>query len=595
MTTPKNSDPSIRICVYCLAVNIFRRYKVKFVSFSFKGGNAMADNNEQYIIELIDVCKKFPDSDVYAVENFNLKIKKGEFVTFLGPSGCGKTTTLRMIAGFELPTSGTILLNGQDISLLPPYKRPINTVFQRYALFAHLNIYNNIAFGLKLKKIPYQVMTVDKEAISKIETEIKILQQEQNDTACSDQKSEIDERIASYRQQISDLKNKPTKPITKFRHLTKKEISEKVKNALKVVDLEGFEKRDISTLSGGQQQRIAIARAIVNEPEILLLDEPLGALDLKMRKEMQLELKEMHKKIGITFIYVTHDQEEALTMSDTIVVMNDGEIQQVGKPKEIYDEPNNSFVADFIGESNIYTGTMATNNRVRFLNTYWDADPADFGKFQVNEKVDVVVRPEDLKLRKPGEGTVDGVIASKIFKGMHYEYIINIGKAEIVVQSTKEMDEGVKVGLTVEPINIQIMKKPFVSNFYDGYITKDYKVEFADAEFDVNILPLFPGAKINEDEVLVDENGQEIKAEDMEINVEVPFDAISISDDLEASDIQGNIISLIYLGDHYEIMVRTDEEEDFILNTPDLWNENDRVSVIIDQSKINISRKGAKK
>ena len=428
---------------------------------------------ENCIISLQNVCKVFDGTTV--VDNFNLDITKGEFVTFLGPSGCGKTTTLRMIAGFELPTSGVILLNGQDISLLPPYKRPINTVFQRYALFAHLNIYNNIAFGLKLKKIPYEAT------------------------------------------------DKKGNTITKYRHLTKKEIEEKVKNALKVVDLEGFEKRDISTLSGGQQQRIAIARAIVNEPEILLLDEPLGALDLKMRKEMQLELKAMHKKLGITFIYVTHDQEEALTMSDTIVVMNDGEIQQVGKPKEIYDEPNNAFVADFIGESNIYTGTMAKDNKVRFLNKYWDADTVDFGKFPVNEKVDVVVRPEDFILGKAGSGIVDGVVSSKIFKGMHYEYIINVGKSEVIVQSTAELDEGSTVGLKVEPINIQIMKKPFVSNFYDGYITKDYKVEFANAEFDVDILPLFPGAKLNEDEVLVDEKGNEIDCVDMEINVEVPF------------------------------------------------------------------------
>ena len=500
---------------------------------------------ENVIISLQNVCKVFDGTTV--VDNFNLDITKGEFVTFLGPSGCGKTTTLRMIAGFELPTSGVILLNGQDISLLPPYKRPINTVFQRYALFAHLNIYNNIAFGLKLKKIPYEA--TDKNG------------------------------------------NK----VTKYRHLTKKEIEEKVKNALKVVDLEGFEKRDVSTLSGGQQQRIAIARAIVNEPEILLLDEPLGALDLKMRKEMQLELKAMHKKLGITFIYVTHDQEEALTMSDTIVVMNDGEIQQVGKPKEIYDEPNNAFVADFIGESNIYTGTMAKDNKVRFLNKYWNADPVDFGKFPVNEKVDVVVRPEDFILGKAGSGIVDGVVSSKIFKGMHYEYIINVGKAEVVVQSTAELEEGTTVGLDVEPVNIQIMKKPFVSNFYDGYITKDYKVEFANAEFDVDILPLFPGAKINEDEVLVDEKGNEIDCVDMEINVEVPFEAITISDDPDASDIHGNIISLIYIGDHYEIMVRTEDEEDFILNSPDLWNENDEVSVIIDKSKINLSRKGAKK
>lgn len=508
-----------------------------------KGGEIM--DKENIIISLQGVSKVFDGTTV--VDNFNLDITKGEFVTFLGPSGCGKTTTLRMIAGFELPTSGVILLNGQDISLLPPYKRPINTVFQRYALFAHLNIFNNIAFGLKLKKIPYEV---------------------------TDKNGNV---------------------VTKFRHYTKQEIKEKVERALKVVDLEGFEKRDISTLSGGQQQRIAIARAIVNEPEILLLDEPLGALDLKMRKEMQLELKAMHKKLGITFIYVTHDQEEALTMSDTIVVMNDGEIQQVGKPKEIYDEPNNAFVADFIGESNIYTGTMAKDNKVRFLNKYWDADPVDFGKFPVNEKVDVVVRPEDFILGKEGNGVVDGVISSKIFKGMHYEYIINVGKSEVIVQSTAELDEGIKVSLKVEPVNIQIMKKPFVSNFYDGYITRDYKVEFANSEFDVNILPLFPGAKINENEVLVDENGNEIDVVDMEINVEVPFEAITISDDPDASDIHGNIISLIYLGDHYEIMVRTEEEEDFILNSPDLWNENDNVSVIIDKSQIHLSRKGVKK
>ena len=553
------------------------------------------ENNEQYIIELNNVCKKFPDSDVYAVENFNLKIKKGEFVTFLGPSGCGKTTTLRMIAGFELPTSGTILLNGQDISLLPPYKRPINTVFQRYALFAHLNIYNNIAFGLKLKKIPYTVMVVDKEKIAQLELENKLDKEELASTACSDQRSELDEKIHKRQEEIARLKANPSFPLTKFRHYTKKEIQEKVKNALKVVDLEGFEKRDISTLSGGQQQRIAIARAIVNEPEILLLDEPLGALDLKMRKEMQLELKEMHKKIGITFIYVTHDQEEALTMSDTIVVMNDGEIQQVGKPKEIYDEPNNAFVADFIGESNIYTGTMAKDNKVRFLNKYWDADPVDFGKFPVNEKVDVVVRPEDFNIVKAGKGIVDGVVSSKIFKGMHYEYIINVGKAEVVVQSTAELDEGITIGLTVDPINIQIMKKPFVSNFYDGYITKDYKVDFAGSEFGLDILPLFPGASYDEEGTLIDENKQEIAVNNMEINVEVPFEAITISDDLEASDIRGNIISLIYIGDHYEIIVRTDDEEDFVLSTPDLWNENDRVSVIINTSMIHLSRKGAKK
>ena len=270
--------------------------------------------NQDYIIELKNVRKKFDDATDYVVEEFNLKIKKGEFVTFLGPSGCGKTTTLRMIAGFDTPTEGQILLKGVDISSLPPYKRPINTVFQKYALFPTMNVYENIAFGLKMKKVPVTVTKNGKE-------------------------------------------------VTKMVHLSKDVIQKKVKKALEIVDMEDFESRNIQTLSGGQQQRVAIARAIVNEPEILLLDEPLGALDLKMRKEMQLELKAMHKKLGITFIYVTHDQEEALTMSDTIVVMSDGFIQQVGKPKEIYDEPANAFVADFIGESNIYTGTIFPDHK----------------------------------------------------------------------------------------------------------------------------------------------------------------------------------------------------------------------------------------
>lgn len=505
------------------------------------------EKETDYIIELNNVFKMYEDGESYAVENFNLKVKKGEFVTFLGPSGCGKTTTLRMIAGFELPTSGEILLNGQDISLLPPHKRPINTVFQKYALFQHLNVYDNIAFGLKLKKIPYEVK--DKNGKTKI----------------------------------------------KYKHLEKNVIHEKVSNALKIVDLEGFEKRPISTLSGGQQQRIAIARAIVNEPEILLLDEPLGALDLKMRKEMQLELKAMHKQLGITFIYVTHDQEEALTMSDTIVVMNDGNIQQIGDPKGIYDEPINSFVADFIGESSIYTGTMAKDNKVRFLGAYFDADPVDFGKFQVNEKVDVVIRPEDVILSAKGKGTINGTIASRIFKGMHYEYIVMVGKNELIVQSTRFLEEGITVGLSVEPVNIQIMKKPYTSNFYDGFITKNHQIEFANSDFDFDIQTLFPNSKFNENEELVDENGRIIHYENMAVNVEVPFEAIQISDDLDASEIKGNIISMIYLGDHYEIIVRTPDEEDFMLNSEYLWNEEDEVSVIIDKSLIKVSLKGGNK
>ncbi|MBP8720823.1 MAG: spermidine/putrescine ABC transporter ATP-binding protein, partial [Lachnospiraceae bacterium] len=274
------------------------------------------------IIELKHITKTFEDGFV-AVEDFNLTVKRGEFVTFLGPSGCGKTTTLRMIAGFEIPTEGEILLDGKEIGNLPPNKRPINTVFQRYALFPHLNIFDNIAFGLKLKK------------------------------------------------------------------LSKDEIKRKVKKVLEMVDLEGFETRKVATLSGGQQQRIAIARALVNEPQILLLDEPLGALDLKMRKEMQLELKSMHERLGITFIYVTHDQEEALTMSDKIVVMSEGRMQQIGTPEDIYNEPKNAFVADFIGESNIFTGIMTDKLKVRFCGAEFACvDDVEHGRL-----VEVVVRP----------------------------------------------------------------------------------------------------------------------------------------------------------------------------------------------------------
>jgi len=499
-------------------------------------------SDNEYIIELIDVSKKYEESDTYSVEHFNLKIKKGEFVTFLGPSGCGKTTTLRMIAGFELPTSGKILLNGEDISLLPPYKRPINTVFQKYALFGHLNIFNNIAFGLKLKKIPYET---------------------------TNRKGEL---------------------VTKFRHYTKKEIEDKVKNALQIVDLEGFEKRDISTLSGGQQQRIAIARAIVNEPEILLLDEPLGALDLKMRKEMQLELKSMHKKLGITFIYVTHDQEEALTMSDTIVVINDGEIQQIGTPKGIYDEPKNAFVADFIGESNIYTGTMYPNMKVRILGRLFDC----VDQFPNNTKVDVVIRPEDVNMvlasKSKEEKPLVGKVVSKIFKGIHYQYVLMIGKNELIAQSTKEFNEGDLVAISVDKENLQIMEKPFTSNFYDGYLTKDYKVSFADQEFDIDITKLFPKSKIVDD-VLVDERGVEIEVEDKEVTVEIPFEGLSMSDNPDYGQFIGKIISMIYLGDHYQIIVRNEDEEDFILESPDLWNENDTVSVKIDPSYIHVGLK----
>ena len=364
-------------------------------------------SNSMNIIELKNVGKSF--DDVVVVEDFNLEVKKGEFVTFLGPSGCGKTTTLRMIAGFEIPTEGQITLKGEDISKLPPYERPINTVFQRYALFPHLNIYDNIAVGLKLKT------------------------------------NEV-----TYKKDNGKI-------ITRKEKLSKKEIDKKVKRALEIVDLEGFEKRSVDTLSGGQQQRIAIARAIVNEPQILLLDEPLGALDLKMRKEMQIELKAMHERLGITFIYVTHDQEEALTMSDKIVVMSDGVIQQIGTPEEIYNEPKNAFVADFIGDSNIIGGTMIEDRLVEILGARFQCVDEGFGR---NCPVDVVIRPEDIDLLKPEEGTIQGVVTHLIFKGVHYEMEVMANGYEWLVHSTDLFPVGTKVGLHIDPFDIQIMNKP---------------------------------------------------------------------------------------------------------------------------------------
>ncbi|MBE7086919.1 MAG: ABC transporter ATP-binding protein [Clostridiales bacterium] len=491
------------------------------------------------IIELIGLTRQFDDG-VVAVDNIDLYVRKGEFITFLGPSGCGKTTTLRMIAGFDKPTSGKILLNGEEIGDLPPNKRPINTVFQRYALFPHLNVYDNIAFGLKLKRI--KVTYADKDG----------------------------------------------KEVQRVEKLKKYEIAQKVEKALKIVDLEGFEKRSVSTLSGGQQQRVAIARAIVNEPEILLLDEPLGALDLKMRKDMQLELKEMHKKLGITFIYVTHDQEEALTMSDTIVVMKDGVIQQIGTPTDIYNEPKNSFVADFIGESNIFSGTMVGDKKVRFIGNVFDCVD-DFAK---NEKVDVVVRPEDVFLMDEDKGQVKGKIISSIFKGVHYEMVMQVGKSEVVIQDTIERQVGEKVSIFIKPSDIHIMAKEFSSNKYDGYITKKNTVCFGDGEFECDVTQLYPNSHLDEEGYLITAEGESIDLTDVDVNVEVGLKDIEISDDHELGGAIGSIVSMIYKGDHYQLIVRTEEnEEDYVLDTEYTWNENDIVSVIIPKEKIKLSLK----
>lgn len=496
-------------------------------------------NESNNIIELINVRKEFDDETV-AVDSFNLQVKKGEFVTFLGPSGCGKTTTLRMIAGFELPTSGKILLNGEDISKLPPNKRPVNTVFQKYALFPHLNVYENIAFGLRLKRI---------------------------ETTVTDKKG--NERVKKIK-------------------LSKSEIDKKVKKALEMVDLEGFEKRSVSTLSGGQQQRIAIARALVNEPEILLLDEPLGALDLKMRKEMQIELKNMHSRLGITFIYVTHDQEEALTMSDKIVVINDGEIQQIGTPTEIYNEPINTFVADFIGESNIFNGTVVGKLKVKFCGATFDC----LDDYEINDMVDVVVRPEDIKICAPADGQLKGKVISTVFKGVHYEITVEVGKFEIVIQSTSCADVGAVIGMRIEPDGIHLMRKVYTVNKYVGVITKNNTVEFGDGEFECDVTQLYPDSHLDEEGYLITAKGEKIDLTGVEVDVEVDTHDIEMNDDKSAGGVVGNIISMIYKGDHYRYIVRTEEnEEDFVLSCPDLWNTGDLVSLIIPKDKIKLTLK----
>ncbi|SCY79620.1 spermidine/putrescine ABC transporter ATP-binding protein [Alkaliphilus peptidifermentans] len=340
------------------------------------------------IIELMNISKSYDGSE--ALKNINLYVRRNEFLTLLGPSGCGKTTTLRIIGGFEPPSSGEVFFEGKDITSIPPFKRKVNTVFQKYALFPHLSVAENIAFGLNIKKI-------DKEI-----------------------------------------------------------IQSKVRDILSLVNLPGFEKRSIHSLSGGQQQRIAIARALVNEPEVLLLDEPLGALDLKLRKEMQIELKNIQQKLGITFIYVTHDQEEALTMSDTVVVMSNGTIQQIGSPVDIYNEPKNSFVADFIGESNIVSGIMIKDYLVHFAGKEFDC--VDKG-FSDNQEVDVVVRPEDIKLVKEDDGMLKGKVVSVIFKGVHYEMMVSCNDIKWMIHSTLMEAVGTKVGIIIQPNDIHIMRK----------------------------------------------------------------------------------------------------------------------------------------
>ena len=353
---------------------------------------------KKVIINLTDISKSY-DGELI-LDHINLQIHDKEFVTLLGPSGCGKTTTLRIIGGFETPDTGNVYFDGKSVKDIPPHQRPVNTVFQKYALFPHLNVFENIAFGLRLKKTPEET------------------------------------------------------------------IREKVKEALSLVNLKGFERRRVTTLSGGQQQRVAIARALVNEPEVLLLDEPLGALDLKLRKDMQNELKKMQKATGITFIYVTHDQEEALSMSDIVVVMANGQIQQIGSPTDIYNEPENAFVADFIGESNIIDGVMLKDYKVRFSGHTFECVDAGF---EPNQPVDVVVRPEDVDVVTPDKGMLEGIVTSVTFKGVHWEIIVDINGFKWMIQTTDFVAEGEHIGLYIEPEAIHIMNKSEFSGMFGDY------------------------------------------------------------------------------------------------------------------------------
>ena len=363
------------------------------------------------LIEIKGVSKSYGDEPV--LHNLNLYIRDKEFITLLGPSGCGKTTTLRLIGGFEMPDEGEILFEGKPMTNLPPHKRPVNTVFQRYALFPHLNVRDNIAFALKLRKVPQDI------------------------------------------------------------------IEEEVRDMLQLVSLKGFGDKNVSNLSGGQQQRVAIARALINKPRVLLLDEPLGALDLKLRKDMQNELKNIQQQTGITFVYVTHDQEEALSMSDTIVVMEAGHIQQIGTPTDIYNEPKNAFVADFIGESNIIDGVMKGDYCVNF--DRHDFKCLDKGFFR-NEPVDVVIRPDDVDIVSPENGMLRGVATSVTFKGVHWEIIVDINNFKWMIQTTDYVAPGSEIGLYIEPDAIHIMKKSEFSGMYGDYSSFSDLEELSDPD-----------------------------------------------------------------------------------------------------------------
>ena len=455
--------------------------------------------NKDYIIEFRNISKSFGEKCI--LDDISFYVKKGEFITLLGPSGCGKTTLLRLLGGFGNPDKGEILINGENITDIPAHQRPVNTVFQRYALFPHLDVYENIAFGLKLQKVPTD------------------------------------------------------------------EIDKRVRKVLKMVSMTDYEDRDVESLSGGQQQRVAIARAIVNQPKVLLLDEPLAALDLKMRKDMQIELKEMHRKLGITFIYVTHDQEEALTLSDTIVVMNEGKIQQIGTPTDIYNEPQNSFVADFIGESNILNGKMVKDKLVEFVGHEFECVDEGFGE---NVDVDVVVRPEDIYIMNRTEGAqFTGKVKSCTFKGVHYEMFVDTESGyELMIQDYNAFEPEAEVGLIIRPADIQVMKKERTCNTFEAEVVDENHVKFLDETFECKPQDKFAA-------------GEKVK-------VEVKFQKVELIDHPEEGMLSGEVHFLLYKGDHYHLTVKTDEGYHIWVDTNDIWDKGDLVGINIAPKDIKI-------
>ena len=459
----------------------------------------MKDSN--YIIELSNISKAFGDKCV--LDDVSLYVRKGEFVTILGPSGCGKTTLLRILAGFGVADKGEIRIAGEDITDVPPHQRPVNTVFQRYALFPHLNVYDNIAFGLKLKKVKQD------------------------------------------------------------------EIESRVRKALKMVGMTDYEWRDVNSLSGGQQQRVAIARAIINRPQVLLLDEPLAALDLKMRKEMQMELKDMHKTLGITFVYVTHDQEEALTLSDTIVVMSEGKVQQIGTPTDIYNEPVNSFVADFIGESNILNGVMLRDRVVEFLGREFECVDEGFGE---NAPVDVVIRPEDVYIfAQSTTGMFDGVVQSCIFKGVHYEMtVLTDNGYEIMIQDYNAFEVGQNVSMIIKPSDIHVMRKERVCNTFEGTMIDPTHVEILGTSFVCNEMADIEGGE--------------------KVSVEVNFNKVELMDDKEDGTLMGDVRFILYKGDRYHLTVRTEHGDNIYVDTNDVWDDRDIVGIRIQPDDLRIKR-----